>query len=113
MRYFGPAWRQLSLDGRPVGTIPTQITASRRNREPVIGIEKAGFQSAAYRIERREDWSTVLWDVALGVAIIATTGRLLLKHDEANPTFGQLIARSPRSGRHQSCRSALMGCVFR
>ena len=86
-----PPGASVLLDGRPVGTTPTQITASRRNREPVIGIEKEGFRPAAYRIERREDWSTVLWDVALGVAIIATTGRLMLEHDEANPTFGQLI----------------------
>ena len=86
-----PPGASVFLDGRPVGTTPTQITASRRNREPVIGIQKEGFQPATYRIERREDWSTVLWDVALGVAIVATAGRLLLEHDEANPTFGQLM----------------------
>ena len=79
------------LDGRPVGTTPTQITVSRRSREPVIEVEKGGFQPAAYRIERHEDWSTVLWDVVLGLAIITTTGRLMLEHDEANPTLGQLI----------------------
>ena len=79
------------LDGRTVGTTPTQITVSRRSREPVIGVEKGGFEPVAYRIERREDWSTVLWDVVLGLAIIATTGRLMLEHDEANPTFGQTL----------------------
>ncbi len=86
-----PLGASVFLNGRPVGTTPTQITASRRNREPVIRIEKRGFQPAAYRLERREDWSTVLWDVALGVAIIATAGRLMLEHDDANPTFGQII----------------------
>ena len=86
-----PPGASVFLDGRPVGTTPTQIAASRRNREPVIRIEKRGFQPAAYRLERREDWSTVLWDVALGVAIIATAGRLMLEHDDANPTFGQSI----------------------
>lgn len=84
-----PPGASVFLNGRPVGTTPTQITASRRNREPVIGVERDGFQPAVYRLERREDWSTVLWDVALGVAII-TTGRLML--GEANPTFGQTIA---------------------
>lgn len=86
-----PLGASVFLDGRPVGTTPTQITVSRRNRQLFIGVEKQGFQPAAYRIERREDWSTVLWDVALGVAIVAITGRLMLEHDEANPTFGQLI----------------------
>ena len=86
-----PPGASVFLDGRPVGTTPTQITANRRNREPVIGIEKEGFQPVDYRLERREDWSTVLWDVALGVAIIAATGRLMLEHDEANLTFGQTI----------------------
>ncbi|MCY4507929.1 MAG: PEGA domain-containing protein [Acidobacteria bacterium] len=86
-----PPGASVFLDGRPVGTTPTQVTASRRNREPLIRIEKGGFQTAAYRLERREDLSTVLWDVALGAAIIATTGRLMLEHDDANPTFGQII----------------------
>ena len=86
-----PPGASVFLDGRPVGTTPTQITANRRNRESVIGIEKEGFQPATYRVERREDWSTVLWDVALGVAIITATGRLMLEHDEANLTFGQTI----------------------
>ena len=86
-----PPGASVFLYGRPVGTTPTQITASRRSREPVIGIEKEGFQPAAYRLERREDWSTVLWDVALGVAVITATGRLMLEHDEANLTFGQTI----------------------
>ncbi len=86
-----PLGASVFLDGRPVGTTPTQIAVSRRSRAPVIEVEKGGFQPAAYRIERREDWSTVLWDVVLGLAIIATTGRLMLEHDEANPTFGQTL----------------------
>ena len=86
-----PPGASVLLDGRPVGTTPTQIIASRRNRQPVIGIEKEGFQPAAYRLQRREDWSTVLWDVVLGVAIIVTAGRLMLEHDDAQPTIGQII----------------------
>ena len=96
-----PPGASVFLDGRPVGTTPTQITASRRNREPIIEIEKEGFQPAAYRLERREDWSTVLWDVALGVAITAATGRLMLEHDEATPPSASSSSPSgpaPRPG---------------
>ena len=86
-----PPGARVLLDGRSAGFTPTQVMVSRRNREPVVEIEMSGFRPAVHRLERRENWEPVLWDVALGVAVISVAGRLMLQHDEASLGFGQTI----------------------
>ena len=86
-----PSGAQVFVDSRAAGTTPAQVTVSRRGGHE-IRIEKAGYGPVVHRLQRREDWTTVLWDVALGIAITSTTGRLMLVHDEANPAFFQTLA---------------------
>lgn len=86
-----PPGAQVFLNGQPVGTTPTQIVVSRRNREPVIRVERDGFSPFEQTLQRRGARS-VLWNVALGVFLVPVTGRLLLDHDDANPTFPQTLA---------------------
>lgn len=86
-----PPGAQVLLDGRPVGVTPTQITISRRNREPEIEVVMDGFTQSSHRLERREDWATIFWSAFLGAGLIPTVGRLTLPHEDAEIGFWHTI----------------------
>ena len=86
-----PAGAQVFVDGRPAGSTPVQVTVSRRGGHE-IRVKKAGYGPIVHRLQRRENLTEVLWDVALGIAITSVTGRLMLGDGEGSPTFLQTLA---------------------
>lgn len=86
-----PPGAQVLLDGLPAGVTPTQITVSRRNREPDIEVVMDGFTQSSHRLERREDWATIFWSAFLGAGLIPTVGRLTLPHEDAEIGFWHTI----------------------
>ena len=85
-----PPDAQVFLDGRPVGTTPVDVTVSRRNRRPVLVIEKDGFPRHERRLRRAETWR-VLDSIGTGAALGWFSGALIAART-GGVTFWQTIA---------------------
>lgn len=94
-----PPGAEVSLDGRPVGATPAEVTVSRRNRAPVIRVEKDGFRPHEQKLQRSQSW-WLLADAALAGALylavaLTVSGSSAWEIGEGPPTFNEnLIAGS-------------------
>ena len=94
-----PPGAEVYLDGRPVGATPAEVTVSRRNRAPVIRVEKDGFRPHEQKLQRSQSW-WLLADAALAGALylavaLTVSGSSAWEIGEAPPTFNEnLIAGS-------------------
>ena len=94
-----PPGAEVSLDGRPAGATPAEVTVSRRNRAPVIRVEKDGFRPHEQKLQRSQSW-WLLADAALAGALylavaLTVSGPSAWEIGEGPPTFNEnLIAAS-------------------
>lgn len=92
-----PPGAEVSLDGRPAGGV--EVTVSRRNRAPVIRVEKDGFRPHEQKLQRSPSW-WLLADAALAGALylavaLTVSGPGAWEIGEGPPTFNEnLIAAS-------------------
>ena len=67
-----PPDAQVFLDGQLVGATPLDVTVSRRNRRPVLVVEKGGFPRHERRLRRSETWRIT------GIFLLAACSNMVL-----------------------------------
>ena len=84
-----PPAAEIFLDGRAVGVTPSKIVVGRRNVEPIVRIEKAGFRPSEQALRRSTSW-WLLSDVALGglISFFAFAHR---QSDGVDPHLGHTL----------------------
>ena len=105
-----PPDAQVFLDGQLVGATPLDVTVSRRNRRPMLVIEKDGFPRHERRLRRSETWR-VLDSFGIGVGLTWVSGALLVGGRERGLSFWETMAVGG-IGAAPSVIDYLTGAVF-